>query len=125
VKNDDSQLSIKTKSIDYLPRTVKLSLPNENKPGSKTTDPILFHLYTELVNSVDEKEKKMKGNKVPFKYSNFDRLFVLNILESTDETSTTCDESTPEKKKKKEKLKMMFIVIKYTHHLQHCQIFSK
>ncbi len=58
MKNDDSQLSIKTESIDYLPRTVKLSLPNENKPGSKTTDPILFHLYAELVNSVDEKEKK-------------------------------------------------------------------
>jgi hypothetical protein len=47
----------------------------------------------------------MKGNKVPFKYSNFDRLFVLNISESTYETSTTLDESTPEKKKKKIKIK--------------------
>jgi hypothetical protein len=43
----------------------------------------------------------MKGNKVPFKYSNFDRLFVLNILESTDEASTTFDESTPKKIKNK------------------------
>ena len=58
VKNDTSQLSIKSESIDYLLHKVKLSLPNENNSDAKITDPVLYRLYAKLVNSVDEKEKK-------------------------------------------------------------------
>ena len=59
---------IKTELTDYLPRTVKLTIPTETDASDAE---VLFSLLAELLNVIDQKEKKMDGRIIDFKKTSF------------------------------------------------------
>ncbi|CAF3382482.1 unnamed protein product [Rotaria socialis] len=68
IRNDTGRVLVKSETTDYLPRTVKLDIAdentnnteqNKNAPHAPTDSKTLFHLSAELCHMLDDKKIKM------------------------------------------------------------------
>ncbi|CAF4095857.1 unnamed protein product [Rotaria magnacalcarata] len=89
IRNDTGRVLVKSETTDYLPRTVKLDIAdentnnteqNKNAPHAPTDSKTLFHLSAELCHMLDDKKIKMIS-KHPLAITNLSlgRLMIINV----------------------------------------------
>ncbi len=75
IRNNTNAVLVKSKMTDYLPKTIKVNIPEENKNnthGALAIDSTLCHVTAELCHIFDEKNKKLESkNKVAIKQSSW------------------------------------------------------